>query len=1164
MTQPVNPWLQFIGPKGQTAQNQWLQKLSDIYNNPQLRFAVDRAGNLINKTQSDEEESDVEKLGQTGNNVLDTVRQLQQTSSTVPQTAAQFNTMGAKEAFDIINNARQTGANSVNTVKNLAQSSQQTFKNIGQTIKQINNVGPRSSIPQIGKPINSAVKTAGKAGAKGAHAASNAASIAGGAAGLALTAGSHIFDIVKSNKSKLKNTIEPYQKVNSWDDLNNFRIHSTKAKLSQPSLTSSLADIGLKASEGALAGSALGPWGTLGGAIGGTAAGIANSVTKAFRYKKDLRNLVSLNKEADIAGNNLFFNYGDELSSKDNRMNLQNYSKINSTKLAEGGQIENVFNNGGTHESNPYGGIFQGQDQVEEGEVRIGDFIFSARVNADRDILSKFNCAVKRENATYADIAKQILDNFNERNDYISNKTKRVLFERLAQAQEYQKVSEEAAKYGMTPEEYTQYQQQLQEQQAAQQQYQQEEAPVDEQQMMMQQPFYEDVEPQQYAFGGRMFANGGNRTEPGKPPYTGNLYEKPKSNWQKLQERLEEQFPELQKHRRDIYDFVKSHLSGIGGDMELAYELTYGGLNDLLFGTSGTNEEFQNAIFAAMPFVGKIKGLGNASKNIVKGIPTKATGQAISHNKAIEKEASIINEMVDKKIASRKANAGKLDDVLSNMYNDYLKKHPLSPLTKQGFFQRYKPEILKTLGFAAVASGVDAGFEIYDWTETSKDRDDAAQNAIRNSINETYGYNNVPTSVAVPNTNSVNTNVYNPPLLFEDPLQTTNNLPQYVAAPDESTAYNPNATLNTNSPTTTKTNPPYRYTENVYGNAYNPSSGNSTRNNYSFPYNVKYNEPGLEDFVARRGDNDTINAFTAAYNKATGKKYTPAQIVKNLSDHKWKDIHEAFYKFIQPNEGVAAEPNNLNDTPNQDSDVASEQGVDYNDDLKQYYYPIANVGEDDEESDETNDDWKTGLYDAARMIPTLGKLRGIFEQEEPDEAYANEILSYYRPTDYNPTGRYKTYSSADQYMLARQARAQRNALAQQYLANAGGNPAMANYMLAVNDAQYNQDLADNYLKIKQYNDQLRDQALEYNNQLDEANEVRRANTQQANNQLWANLGLPAAAAREQERRDVEEAKYANQESFWNDLATIARERQDRELIRRNPALFYDAWMNYKG
>lgn len=842
MAQLVNPWLQFLGTGKQTVNNQWLQKISDVYNSPQFKYAIGKANDLVAQTQDDdEEESNVEKLGKTADNTIDVLRQLQK-----PQQAVQY-TGAATPALQSATNQtlKSIFASSPATTTTFAKSAAATSPNATTSaFNMVKNIGKSttSSMFSSGAPnitkigTQTAFKASKAAGTGAAKGATNAASVAGGAAGLALTAASHLLDIGLSTRSKFNDRIESYKPVDSYSALRNFKINYANRNLAKQSAGSIAADIALKTSEGALAGTMMLPgWGTLGGAVGGFFAGIGNSIAKAGTYKADLRRVANSDALAYNTGSNYFYEQGNKLNNMTNKNNLDMLRKSRGMSMAEGGQLENVFNNGGTHESNPYGGIFQGEDQVEEGEVRVGDFIYSARITADRDILAKFNCAVKRENATYADIAKQILDNFNERNDYISNKTKRILFERLAQAQEYQKVSDEAAKYGMTPEEYTQYQQQLQEQQAAQEQYQQEEAPVDKQQIMMQQPFYEDVEPQQYSDGGPL---------------------------------------------------------GVKNNKKSKYE------------------------------------------------------------------------------------------------------------------------------------------------------------------------------------------------------------------------------------------------------------------------HIDYTEP----YKQNRDNDDILNEFLKYYNNNNKTKYDLDTIRKNLSDNKFGPITKSFMDWLNNRYQYDPEwtPEFLNTTGNTDLQNKTP--------IENLTRPTINDvlnDSNEEESEEPNDNWKAGLYDAARMIPTLGKLRGILEQEEPDEAYANEILSYYRPTDYNPTGRYKTYSPADQYMLMRQARAQRNALAQQYLANAGGNPAMANYMLAVNDAQYNQDLVDNYLKVKQYNDQLRNQALEYNNQLDEANEVRRANIQQANNQLWANLGLPAAAAREQERRDVEEAKYANQESFWNDLAAIARERQDRELIRRNPALMYDTWINYK-
>lgn len=82
---------------------------------------------------------------------------------------------------------------------------------------------------------------------------------------------------------------------------------------------------------------------------------------------------------------------------------------------ADGGEI-NEFNNGGTHEENPLGGIPISKDikgipnMVEEGEVKYKDYIFSNRLKPNN-----------MKNKTFADIAKKINKEAKERpNDFIT------------------------------------------------------------------------------------------------------------------------------------------------------------------------------------------------------------------------------------------------------------------------------------------------------------------------------------------------------------------------------------------------------------------------------------------------------------------------------------------------------------------------------------------------------------------------------------------------------------------------------------------------------------------------------------------------------------------------------------------------------------------------
>lgn len=113
------------------------------------------------------------------------------------------------------------------------------------------------------------------------------------------------------------------------------------------------------------------------------------------------------------------------------------------------------YENGGTHEENPYGGIQVGQDQqgnpnlVEEGEFRWGDYIFSDRIPVDYSILSDFNVEKgknnrnTKNNPTYAELAKKTADKYKDLNDKISKDSLNKQLDRLQQSQEAQKFKEQ-------------------------------------------------------------------------------------------------------------------------------------------------------------------------------------------------------------------------------------------------------------------------------------------------------------------------------------------------------------------------------------------------------------------------------------------------------------------------------------------------------------------------------------------------------------------------------------------------------------------------------------------------------------------------------------------------------------------------------------------------
>lgn len=120
-------------------------------------------------------------------------------------------------------------------------------------------------------------------------------------------------------------------------------------------------------------------------------------------------------------------------------------------EFAEGGYTE--FNAGGTHEENPNNGVQFGVNQetqepmkAEEGEVKVGDYIFSNRIKPDTAILKVLGLPQKGE-LSYADIAKDLKKKLDKRpNDEIMKKYYDQNIEKLKQAQESTKRLREKAK----------------------------------------------------------------------------------------------------------------------------------------------------------------------------------------------------------------------------------------------------------------------------------------------------------------------------------------------------------------------------------------------------------------------------------------------------------------------------------------------------------------------------------------------------------------------------------------------------------------------------------------------------------------------------------------------------------------------------------------------
>lgn len=138
---------------------------------------------------------------------------------------------------------------------------------------------------------------------------------------------------------------------------------------------------------------------------------------------------------------------GDNLITEGIDFMGKKYNEKPQSKYADGGNLTR-FNEGGTHEQNPLGGVPQGQAQngtmntVEQGETKMGSYIYSDRISLNPDMIKQFNLPKYAAGKSVADASKAIEDKFKDRNDKYANETKVTLLKRLEQAQETHKAEQ--------------------------------------------------------------------------------------------------------------------------------------------------------------------------------------------------------------------------------------------------------------------------------------------------------------------------------------------------------------------------------------------------------------------------------------------------------------------------------------------------------------------------------------------------------------------------------------------------------------------------------------------------------------------------------------------------------------------------------------------------
>lgn len=257
-------------------------------------------------------------------------------------------------------------------------------------------------------------------------------------------------------------TWDPYNTKFTGDDFGGKgvigRDMSTGAGLGIPLGTSIGAAVGSSTALGSTLGSWAGPIGAAIGALIGVAAGGITGGVKKSNAEKRAESMNAANSFLNQQANNEFNNTATNIATN----NWLNTMKQNSFEF--GGVLNQAspyteYNAGGSHQSNPLGGIMVGigenglPNKVEEGEVKYKDYVFSNKTKPSKEFQKHY----KIKDKTFAEIFKTYMKAAKEtENDPITKKGTEQFAKALMMEQEKVKQMEAAAQ-----------QQALQEQQAA-------------------------------------------------------------------------------------------------------------------------------------------------------------------------------------------------------------------------------------------------------------------------------------------------------------------------------------------------------------------------------------------------------------------------------------------------------------------------------------------------------------------------------------------------------------------------------------------------------------------------------------------------------------------------------------------------------------------------
>jgi hypothetical protein len=302
--------------------------------------------------------------------------------------------------------------------------------------------------------------------AKNAFNSENIGSTIGGlASGLSGMVGSSLsyFNQDNSDAESALKRLEN-DKVDSWsnsdllNEINNFSaIDEFEKKDFAPSAGQTVGNIFTSMGSGAAMGASVGgPWGAVAGAGAGLLKGSIEAIVANANAKKKA-------EEYNIRRQNAIDNAMNNFSARADAIEDLTNSKLASQYFADGGFTSThgidftngitKINNGGTHEQNPFEGVPMGMDNegipnlVEEGEVKYDNYIFSNRLKANKKLLSTYSLPEKYGEKSFADIAKILSKESEERpNDPISKRGLEDSMSKLQQAQEEVRIDKEMKK----------------------------------------------------------------------------------------------------------------------------------------------------------------------------------------------------------------------------------------------------------------------------------------------------------------------------------------------------------------------------------------------------------------------------------------------------------------------------------------------------------------------------------------------------------------------------------------------------------------------------------------------------------------------------------------------------------------------------------------------